>query len=80
MERNLVCNECGGVMMRGFIPDLSYGGALMTAWVEGKPKKSFWSGISFDFYKRKNYCVTAYCCERCGYIKIYAETDLPAFK
>jgi len=79
MAKNLVCNECGGTMKLGFIPDLSYGVILMTAWVEGKPKKSFWTRIANDLNKRKNYCITAYCCERCGFIKLYAEKDLPAF-
>ena len=80
MARNLVCSECGGTMMLGFIPNFSNRGILMTAWVEGKPKKSFWGGIASDFYKRKNYCITAYCCDRCGFINLYAETDLPAFE
>jgi hypothetical protein len=80
MERNLVCSECGGDMQVGFIPDMAYGAVLMLSWVEGKPKKSFWTKIQNDFASRKNHYVTAYRCDRCGLLKLYTEADLPAWK
>jgi hypothetical protein len=80
MPKNLICSDCNEMMKIGFIPDLTYSAISRLSWVEGKPEKSFWTNLKNDFFKRKNYVITAYRCERCGAIKLFAESDQPAFQ
>jgi len=80
MARNLVCSECGGSMEIGFIPDLAYAAIARLSWVEGKPEKSFWTNVKNNFRQKRNYVITAYRCERCGSIKLFTESDQPAFQ
>ena len=77
MSRNLVCGECGGNLERGFVAqtlDLTrlhaYDASL---WVEGQPEKGFIGWLKTK--GRKMYYVTAYRCERCGFMKFYTELD-----
>jgi hypothetical protein len=72
MERNLVCAECGGAMQKGYIPDLNHGQMLPSIWVEGKPQKSFWFGLKMEDTAKK-YLLSAYRCEKCGFLKFYAK-------
>ena len=43
MSRVLKCLKCEAEMIQGFIPESSHSGKLVSSWVEGKPKESFWS-------------------------------------
>jgi uncharacterized protein DUF6487 len=76
MSRNLVCNECGGTMQRGFIVETA-GIAPKpydaTYWLEGKPEKSFIDGLKMD--GKQAYYINSYRCESCGFLKIYAGPD-----
>ena len=79
MSKDIICNECNEVMKMGFIPDFADKVIVRLAWVEGKPAKSFWGTVKNDFQDRENYFITAYRCERCGSIKLFAESGQPAF-
>src|SRR5512138_1547409 len=72
MSRNLICNECGGAMKRGFIVDRGHGSRPYDAayWLEGKPEKDFWVGLKTE--GRQAFYITAFRCESCGFLKFYA--------
>ncbi len=82
MARNLVCSECGGKLDRGFIAETldltqlhAYDASL---WVDGQPEKGFMWWLKTE--GRKMYYVTAYRCEQCGFMKVYAGPDQSAEK
>jgi len=76
MEKNLVCSECGGTMQVGYIPDRSSSWIRRSFWVSGysKPIKGFLENI-LAVAKMTKYYIMAYRCEKCGYVKMYAERD-----
>ena len=82
MVKNLVCGECGGRLQIGFIADHAYGDrmVLRSYWVAGPPEKypSGWWNQGLERLntsgKEKHY-ITAYRCERCGFMKFYAGSD-----
>jgi hypothetical protein len=67
------CPKCGGPMEEGFLRDSSYGGQVEGTWVEGKPQRSFWSGVSMR--GREQLPITSYRCEGCGYLESYARLE-----
>lgn len=75
-ERN--CPDCRGIMVEGFILDLTYGGQLVPRWIRGKPEKSFWAG-GVKSKGKECYSVETYRCVQCGLLRSYAteETDPP---
>ncbi len=65
------CPKCGGEMEAGFIIDhTDYASARVETWVEGKPAKSFWTGVKMK--DRPQLGVTTYRCHKCGYLESYA--------
>ena len=44
-SRQLRCPKCANRMEEGFIVDVSQANQLQSQWVQGKPEKSFWTGI-----------------------------------
>ena len=74
MARNLVCNECGGAMERGFVVEtfrsIPYDASY---WIEGVREKSFWGHLKTR--GKNSFYITAYRCERCGFLKFYAGPD-----
>ena len=73
MSRDLVCNECGGEMQRGYVPNFLFNQENQTFWVEGKAEKTFFGLLKIR--DRKNYDIVAYRCKDCGAIKFYAGPD-----
>jgi hypothetical protein len=68
------CPKCNGEMVQGFIFDV-YGGKVEN-WMEGAPKRSFWSGtggakISAD----KCIPVGVFRCSACGFLESYARAE-----
>jgi hypothetical protein len=58
-------------MEAGFIVDHGhYDAKRVETWVEGKPQKSFWTGLQVN--DRQQLSVTTYRCEACGYLEAYA--------
>ncbi len=74
MNRNLTCSECGGTMQEGYIldaaPGVALGGKKQTSWVEGKPERDL---LGLKTVDHQILYITAYRCENCGFLKLYAE-------
>lgn len=65
------CVKCEGLMEEGFIVDRGdYEYKTVNTWVEGKPVKSFWSGIKVD--DKQQIKVRTFRCANCGYLESYA--------
>jgi hypothetical protein len=56
-------------MSEGFSIDKGYGTVDVTSWQEGKPQKSFWTGIK---QSKDRHEITTWRCDRCGYLESYA--------
>jgi len=63
------CPKCEGRMAEGFVPDYSHGAVLQGRWVQGAPKKNFWTGIKIE---DPIYVAKTYRCETCGFLESYA--------
>jgi hypothetical protein len=58
-------------MEPGFVADKGhYSVPDVQKWVEGRPERSFWSGLKLK--DRDVLPVSTYRCERCGYLEFYA--------
>ncbi|MBK9547531.1 MAG: hypothetical protein IPO52_00120 [Gemmatimonadetes bacterium] len=67
------CPKCNGPMEEGFVLDKAhYGSPTTPEWLEGKPERSFWTGLKTKGHDR--YHVMTYRCERCGYLESYADS------
>jgi len=77
MARNLVCSECGGKMENGIIVDVGHG-YDSSYWMEGSIEKN-WLGVLKTDKKKKHY-ISAFRCERCGLLKLYAGSGHSAEK
>lgn len=64
------CQKCDARMEPGYVLDQAYGGMAQSAWVEGAPERSFWTGLKLK--GRQRLPVTTYRCSRCGYLESYA--------
>ena len=67
------CPKCQGQMVQGFIIDQTAGGNLVSQWVAGAPRKSFWSGTKID--RSAIVPVAVFRCESCGYLESYAHDE-----
>lgn len=65
------CSKCDGEMVRGFSPDLTYGGVLVARWFEGVPEKSFWTGTKTR--SEAGTPIAAFRCSKCGYLEFFAD-------
>jgi hypothetical protein len=73
MAQDLKCPKCQGEMVQGFIPDR----AIVSSWVEGKPKKSFW-GVLKNLPPAGGMPLGAFRCKGCGYLEFYADMKFAA--
>lgn len=64
------CPKCQNVMAEGFIVDHTHGGASVSAWVEGEPRKSFWTGLKLAGTTPID--IRSWRCRRCGFLESYA--------
>jgi hypothetical protein len=64
------CPKCQKPMEPGFVLDQTYGANIQSAWVEGEPERSFWTGVKLR--GRERIPVSTYRCPRCGYLESYA--------
>jgi hypothetical protein len=67
---NPKCPKCSKRMEDGFTLDQTYGANLQAAWVEGEPRRSFWSGLKMS--GKTPHPITTYRCSACGYLESYA--------
>jgi hypothetical protein len=68
---NVACPKCKARMQEGFILDQGHGARFASAWIEGPPEKSFWTGVSLKGKKR--IAVQTLRCPSCGYLESYAK-------
>ena len=73
--RELQCPKCEDRMVRGFIPDQTYGGVVVGSWQEGLPKKSFWSGTRLP---EPGLPIGVFRSVGCGYLEQYADSKFAA--
>jgi hypothetical protein len=45
MMRSNSCPKCQGAMTEGFVLDNGPYSRIVSSWVEGAPRASFWSGV-----------------------------------
>jgi hypothetical protein len=65
------CPKCDGRFEEGFTLDLGdHNARNQTTWVEGKPERSFWTGLRLKGRTRHN--IVNYRCTRCGFLESYA--------
>ena len=74
--QNPKCPKCSMLMDEGFVVDHGYGADGQSEWVEGRPQKSFWSGIKITDKLRRP--VFPYCCPGCGFLESYARPEFDA--
>jgi hypothetical protein len=64
------CPQCQSNMSDGFIIDIGYGGANVSSWQEGEPRKSRWLGVRPGDSPPVE--ITTWRCDRCGFLESYA--------
>jgi hypothetical protein len=64
------CPKCRAAMEPGFVLDQTYGALAQSAWIEGRPQPSFWTGLKVK--DAAKHPVTTYRCTKCGYLESYA--------
>ena len=64
------CPKCDAVMEPGFVLDQTYGAMTQSAWIEGPPERSFWTGLKVK--GRDRLPVTTFRCPECGFLESYA--------
>jgi hypothetical protein len=70
MKSEIKCSKCNGPMTEGFIFDRGhYEYKQEQIWVEGRPEKSFWSGLKTS--GKEAFIVQAYRCADCNYLEFY---------
>jgi predicted nucleic-acid-binding Zn-ribbon protein len=78
MTQDFKCPKCQAEMVQGFILDYSEGASKsVSSWVEGQPKKSFWSGLK-NTPVGGGMPIGAFRCKRCGYLEFYADEKFAA--
>ena len=75
------CADCDGELEVGFIPDVSMGAALQTAWHRGVPDDKtildylkFGPGVKYD--RSQLLPVRAFRCKACGLLRLYANDQI----
>lgn len=68
---NPECPACRVRMEEGFVPDLGERGRnIVTRWTEGRPEKSFFTGLSVK--GRRQLDTVAFRCPKCGWLIWFA--------
>ena len=67
------CPKCAGAMVAGYVVDHTHGGAAVSSWIEGPPKKSVWVGLRLAGTTPIE--ISTWRCRRCGFIENYADGD-----
>ncbi len=70
MAQSKQCPKCSGSMAEGFVVDATHGGAAVSSWVEGPPRKSLWTGVRVMGRPRSE--IATWRCNRCGFLEQYA--------
>ncbi len=70
MARDKTCPKCQSAMIEGFVIDNTYGARGVSNWVEGPPRKSFWTGVSLSGQEPLE--IATWRCRSCGFLESYA--------
>ena len=71
MARTKTCPKCQSSMSEGFIVDNGDSGRRhVSAWVEGQPEKSIWTGLKLR--GRTPVQIATWRCGGCGFLESYA--------
>ena len=70
MARSRTCPKCQSSMSEGFIIDHTESGRSVSAWVEGVPERSLWTGVKLR--GKKPLDIVTWRCGSCGYLENYA--------
>lgn len=69
-DRKPTCAKCGKAMEAGFVLGHAHGTGTQSAWIDGAPEPSFWTGVKLKGHQRLP--VTTYRCPGCGFLESYA--------
>lgn len=69
------CTECGGRMTAGSMVDYRRNVAAAGEWVAGEVATSGWTGA---IKNPERFVTSAYRCDECGFLKLYARDPAPA--
>ena len=58
-------------MQEGFQVDEAYATRKPATWIEGKPQKSFWTGLKTG--GKEHYEIQIFRCPSCGFLESYAK-------
>lgn len=67
------CPKCTLAMEAGYVLDQAYGAVAQSAWIDGAPERSFWTGLKLKGHQRLP--VTTFRCPKCGYLESYAPSS-----
>ena len=70
------CPKCRSGMEQGFVLDNTHGVRVVSRWVPGAPRKSFWVGTALP--DEELVPIGAYRCTSCGYLELYARDEFAA--
>jgi hypothetical protein len=68
------CLDCGGEMVEGFTLQPAPGGYVVSRWIKGPPRRSWWMGIKTKGAECR--AVETYRCLGCGLLKSYATAEI----
>ena len=75
-EKSKTCPKCQSIMVQGFVADFANGSVIVSTWVEGPPKKAFWTTTKIE--PRKKLPVATFRCSKCGFLESYASKEFAA--
>jgi rubredoxin len=65
-----MCPKCSVQLQEGFLLDRTRNDRVSTEWVEGRPERSFWTGLRLKGKTRLR--IASWRCPRCGFLELYA--------
>lgn len=66
----LTCPRCSIQLQEGYLLDEARNQRTPTDWIEGKPERSFWTGLKLKGRARLR--VASWRCPRCGLLELHA--------
>ena len=67
----IACKRCGKWMDEGYLLEKGdHNSASPTRWIEGRPEKSFWTGLVTK--NRRTFVTTALRCQGCACVELFA--------
>ena len=76
-DNSLICPKCKSEMKQGFVPgpsNLGFEKTVICQWMEGEPKRSFWTGVK-GLWSRPKIPIATFRCIECGFLESYARFE-----